>query len=211
MAVNLSDGNSEWQVRYLIYLPQNITQHDHWPLLLFLHGSGQRGSDISDVVKHGPPALIAAGGQLSMIVVSPQCDAGTEWESERLLGLLDYIQRTFPVDPDRVYVSGFSMGGTKVWDLLTCSPRRFVAAVPVASYCDPSKAKTIASIPIWAFHGALDDKIPIEPVKQMIENLKTEGGSAELTILENQGHSIAEQIFSRKDVYDWLLKQEREE
>ena len=105
------------QMSYLLYLPKDYKQQQSWPLLLFLHGSGERGEDLELVKKHGPPKLIAAGKDFPFIVVSPQCPQERRWEPIELVALLDDLSNTYKVDDDRIYVTGLSMGGFGTWQL----------------------------------------------------------------------------------------------
>src|SRR5690606_26245533 len=105
------------ELNYLLYLPKNYEEQEAWPLLLFLHGAGERGDDLELVKVHGPPKLIAQGMEFSFIVVSPQCPKEQSWEAYRLRALLDDLEKNYKVDPDRIYVTGLSMGGFGTWQL----------------------------------------------------------------------------------------------
>jgi predicted peptidase len=202
------DGR-QTELRYLVYLPTTYSSRERFPLLLFLHGSGQRGDDLDLVEKYGPPALVASGKSLPFIVVSPQCPANATWDSGPLLAILDTLQQKFFVDPDRIYVAGFSMGGTATWDLVAAAPERFAAAVPVAGVGDPNYAQRLTKLPIWAFHGALDTGVPLKSSQQMVAEINAAGGNARLTVLENEGHSICDSSFRREGLWSWLLEQRR--
>ena len=119
------------QMGYLLYLPKGYEKQKSWPLMLFLHGAGERGDDLKLVKKHGPPKLIAKGKDFPFIVVSPQCQKERWWEPIELTALLDHIVKTHKVDADRIYVTGLSMGGFGSWRLAAHTPHRFAAIAPI--------------------------------------------------------------------------------
>src|SRR6185312_8308672 len=118
-------------LKYLIYQPADYDKQDKWPLLLFLHGAGERGDDLELVKKHGPPKLAAEGKDFPFIVVSPQCPKDRWWEPIELVALLDDIGSKYKVDADRIYVTGLSMGGFGTWRLAFYAPDRFAAIAPI--------------------------------------------------------------------------------
>jgi predicted peptidase len=196
-------------VEYLLYLPQDYSSKKLFPVLLFLHGSGRRGGGIENAAMEGPPYFLAGGKQLPIIVISPHCREGETWDSEQLLALLDYVQGNFSVDIDRVYVGGNSMGGYGTWALACYAPERFAAAIPVSGHGDVGQADRLVQLPIWAFHGSEDKVVAYEQSKAMVDAVNAHGGKAELTTYERQGHGIEKKVFSRDDLYDWLLEQHR--
>ncbi|MCA9247710.1 MAG: prolyl oligopeptidase family serine peptidase [Planctomycetales bacterium] len=198
-------------LNYLLALPKNYESNEKWPLLLFLHGSGERGDDLDKVKIHGPPKLIAAGQELPMIVVSPQCPSGQRWQSVTLLALLDDVAKRYKVDPDRVYVTGLSMGGFGTWGLAADAPDRFAAIAPICGGGEVYWAKQIAHLPIWAFHGAKDRAVPVERSEQMIEAVRKAGGEPQLTIYPEAGHDAWTETYENDDFYAWLLRQKRTE
>ena len=129
---------------YLLYLPKDYAQKDSWPLMLFLHGAGERGNDLQRVKLHGPPKLIAADKEFPFIVVSPQCPKDRWWEPFELTALLDEIVERHKVDQDRIYVTGLSMGGFGTWSLAAYTPDRFAALVPICGGGEAYAAKRSA-------------------------------------------------------------------
>ena len=156
-------------MKYLLYLPKDYEQKPSWPLLLFLHGAGERGDDLNVVKKHGPPKLIDQGKQFPFIVVSPQCPSGKWWEPFELSALLDEIVEKYKVDQDRIYVTGLSMGGFGTWALAAHSPSRFAAIVPICSGGELRSTRALVNVPIWVFHGAKDPTVPLEMSERMVE------------------------------------------
>jgi predicted peptidase len=148
---------------YLLSLPKDYAEKESWPLLLFLHGSGERGENLDRVKIHGPPKLIAAGKDFPFIVVSPQCPSRSRgWQPHELSALLDEIVEKYKVDKDRICVTGLSMGGFGTWSLAAFSPDRFAALVPICGGGDPNTARRVSHIAIWVFHGAKDPVVPLK-------------------------------------------------
>jgi predicted peptidase len=191
-------GNVE--LRYWLYLPKEYTRKDPWPLLLFLHGAGERGDDLEVVKKHGPPKKIAAGEQFPFIVVSPQCPKDDRWQPAALSELLDDLAKNYKVDQDRIYVTGLSMAH---------SPGRFAAIVPICGGGDPERAKDISHIPVWVFHGAKDTAVSLKRSEDMVEALKAAGGSPKFTVYPEAGHDSWTESYNNPDLYKWLLQQKR--
>jgi predicted peptidase len=198
-------------MNYLLYLPKDYEQQESWPLLLFLHGAGERGDDINLVKKHGPPKLIEAGKEFPFIVVSPQCPRGRWWETFELAALLDEIEEQYKVDKDRVYVTGLSMGGFGTWALAAYQPERFAAMAPICGGGDPIRARFAAGVPAWVFHGAKDPVVPLERSETMVEALKKARGSVEVkfTIYPEAGHDAWTATYDNPAFYQWLLEHKR--
>ncbi len=200
----------EVQLDYLLYLPKDYEAQEHWPLLLFLHGSGERGADLELVKMHGPPKLIDAGESFPFIVVSPQCPSDQWWEPTELTALLDEIVEKYKVDEDRIYVTGLSMGGFGTWSLAHYAPRRFAAIAPICGGGEIYWAKQISHLPAWAFHGAKDKGVPMARSESMLDALKKHGGEPKLTIYPEAGHNAWTETYANPKFYEWLLQQKRE-
>ncbi len=197
------------QMDYLLYLPATYDQQKAWPLLLFLHGSGERGNNLELVKAHGPPMLIAEGKAFPFIVVSPQCPEGQSWEPIELIALLDDLERKYKVDPDRIYVTGLSMGGSGSWRLAAYAPQRLAAIAPICGGGEPYWAKRIGQLPVWAFHGAKDTAVSLERTLAMDEALKNNGAHPKLTIYPEADHDSWTETYNNPEFYDWLLLQRR--
>jgi len=197
------------QMDYLIYLPKDYDKQEALPLLLFLHGSGERGNDLELVKKHGPPMLIAAGKNFPFIVVSPQCPSGQWWEPIELSALLDSIIKKHKVDEQRIYVTGLSMGGFGSWRLAFHSPERFAAIAPICGGGEKYWVERFRHLPVWAFHGAKDTGVPLKRSQVMVDELKRLGGNPQLTIYPNAGHNAWTETYNNPKFYEWLLQQKR--
>lgn len=199
---------------YLIYLPDGYDEKSEteWPLLVFLHGSGERGSDLQKVKVHGPPKLIEAGKKFPFVVLSPQCPDSTDWDTETLFALISHIASEYSIDKSRIYLSGLSMGGWATWDLAMAHPDYFAAIAPVCGRINrnyPLRASEIKSLPVWAFHGAADDVVLINQVSKMIIALKAAGNEARFTIYPLSNHDSWTETYDNSELYDWFLKQKK--
>ena len=197
-------------LKYLTYLPEDYNEsRKRFPLLLFLHGSGERGADLEKVLVHGPLKLAAAGQKFPFIIVAPQCPANRSWDADELVGLLNDLEKKFRVDRSREYVSGLSMGGYGTWALLAAQPKRFAAAIPICGGGDPNKAAQFANVPLWVVHGDQDQAVPFQQSVNMVTALEAAGGTPIFTKVIGGGHDVWTDFYSNKDVYEWLLKHKR--
>ncbi|GAP43297.1 alpha/beta hydrolase family [Lentimicrobium saccharophilum] len=199
---------------YLLYLPDNYNSEKDktWPLLIFLHGSGERGNDPEKIKVHGPPKLIEAGQHFPFMVLSPQCPDKRDWDAETIYALVKNIAGRYRVDENRIYVTGLSMGGWAAWDLAMAYPGYFAAIAPVCGRIDrnyPRRADELKSMPVWAFHGAADDVVPVTDAAKMIRLLQDAGGNARITIYPGANHDSWTETYNNPELYEWLLKQSR--
>jgi predicted peptidase len=202
------------ELDYQLHLPAAYHEDAdrEWPLVLFLHGAGERGDDVELVKKHGPPKLIAAGTDIPAIVVSPQCPTDQWWTDhlEALAALLDQIERRYRVDADRVYVTGLSMGGFGTWALAARYRERFAAAVPICGGGIVAGLQRVMDLPIWAFHGDADDRVPVEESARLVDALTRRGGKlAKLTVYPGVEHDSWTQTYDDPAVWEWLFAQRR--
>ncbi len=197
------------QMGYLLYLPKEYDQKEKWPLVLFLHGSGERGDDLELVKTHGPPKLIAEGRDFPCIVVSPQCPKDRTWEPIELTALLDDLCRTLKVDEDQISVTGLSMGGFGSWQLAAYSPKRFSAIAPICGGGETYWVRRFPHLAVWVFHGAKDPGVPLERSQEMVDALKKEGGNVRFTVYAEAGHDSWTETYNNPEFYEWLLQQKR--
>jgi predicted peptidase len=195
--------------KYLLFLPEGYgKENKRWPLMLFLHGAGERGDDLNKVKVHGPPRIVQTRKDFPFIVVSPQCPEGDWWthKTEMLINLLDYIIANYDVDTERVYLTGLSMGGYGSWALASEYPDRFAAVVPICGGGNRIMSIFLKDVPIWAFHGAKDSTVPVEESKELVEAINARGGNAKLTIYPEANHDSWTETYNNPEVYDWLLE-----
>lgn len=194
-----------------VHLPSAYPQDEDasWPMLVFLHGSGERG-DVLDLVKmHGPPKLAEAGQDLPFITVSPQCPLGQNWLPRQVVDLVDSLSAAYRVDRDRIYLTGLSMGGYGTWDIAARYPNTFAAIAPICGGGNPATAARFAHLPTWVFHGALDSVVPIEESQHMVDALSAAGGNARFTVYPEAGHDSWTEAYNTPELYDWFLAQKR--
>ncbi len=215
---------------YRLYVPADYDAEKTYPLLVFLHGAGERGNDNTAQLRNGIGQIFQKVGSplLDAIIVAPQCPEEMQWvdvaswnecdystdtvpESPALAAVVELIgdlQKQYNIDPDRLYATGISMGGYGTWDLLIRHGELFAAAIPVCGGCDVSKATQLADIPIRAFHGAKDDVVPISGIKAMVKAVKKAGGSQiSLKVYPLKGHDIWEKAYATKGLDEWLVEQ----
>ncbi|MFT5324504.1 MAG: putative peptidase [Planctomycetaceae bacterium] len=203
------EGKVTVRQNYLLSLPDGYEKQDAWPLLIFLHGSGERGSDIELVKKHGPPKLVDAGRKFPFIVVSPQCPKNQHWQASVLDGLLDGLQSKLKVDPKKIYLTGLSMGGQGTYSWAALSKERFAAIVPICGSGDRTWGPRLAGLPTWIFHGVKDTAVPFEKSEQMVKALKNAGFDPKFTIYPEAGHDSWTETYDNPKLYKWLLQQSR--
>jgi predicted peptidase len=198
------------ELPYLLYLPKNAGKKK-LPLIMFLHGAGERGNDLDLVKIHGIPKLINEGRDFPFIAVSPQCPLRSWWthELDALKGLLEHVITTHSVDTKRVYLTGLSMGGMGTWAFAGTHPKYFAAIAPVCGGGDSILTRDLTKVPVWAFHGEKDTIVPLEESQRMVKALKKAGGQAKLTVYKNVGHDSWTQTYNNPKFYEWLLSHSR--
>ena len=211
--IRAASGNTV-KMNYLLYLPPGYPGGQSWPLMLFLHGAGERGDDLERVKIHGPPKLIASEGRhFPFVIVSPQCPAEGWWSDddqiERLDALLEDAVGRYDIDRGRLYVTGLSMGGFGTWRLATLYPHRFAAIAPICGGGDPEEAKGLGHLPAWVFHGAKDPVVPLESSEQMVEALKKAGAPVDFTVYPETGHDSWTETYDNPELYEWFLQHRR--
>lgn len=208
------------ETQYLFYLPPGYQAkgRKRWPLMLFLHGAGERGTNVQRAAIHGPLSRVKQGHEFPFIIVAPQCPEGQLWENEPLLKLLDHLAAKYAVDPNRVYLTGLSMGGYGTWRLGLAHPEKFAALVPIcgggnlidALLGPGDKGATLKSLPIWAFHGAKDSVVPLDESERIVKVLKRNGvKEVKLTVYPDADHNSWTETYNNPELYEWLLAQAR--
>ncbi|PAP78618.1 phospholipase [Rubrivirga marina] len=176
-----------------------------WPLLLFLHGAGERGDSLEAVTVHGPVKERRMGRDLPFVIVSPQVPTGQRWTAGRVAAVLDDALATYRIDPARVYLTGLSMGGFGTWEAIQKMPDRFAAAVPICGGGLPLGLDAARDVPVWAFHGAMDPVVPIEMSVGMVRALRNAGGDVRFTVYPDAGHDSWTETYANPELYEWLL------
>ena len=199
----------EKEIKYLLYVPKDYGD-EPYPLMIFLHGAGERGNNLELVKIHGPPKLIEAGVELPFIVASPQVAEGEWWSPSTVIWVLRDVEKKLRVDPDRVYLTGLSMGGYGTWETAIKYPDIFAAIAPICGRGDPASADRIKHIPTWIFHGAKDTIVPERHSAAMYEELEPYG-NARYTVYPDAEHDSWTETYENKLLYDWMLSHKRRE
>lgn len=195
------------QMGYALHIPANTKEKK--PLIVFLHGSGEKGTDIEKVKTHGPLKYIK-NHELDAYILAPQCPENEYWNSEAVYRLILKIQKENNIDSNRIYLTGLSMGGWGAWNLAFAHPDVFAALVPIAGYVDriPMVENCkIAAIPIRIFHGLLDNVVDVNYSMTMYKKLKACNTNIELTIFDDADHDSWSRVYDNQEIYDWMFKQ----
>jgi len=227
-------GSVGLRMPYRLLTPKTPNSGASYPLVLFFHGSGERGDDNQKQLRNGVERFVVPVSQTRYpcFVLAPQCPTDlnnrpTMWTGEReqvhllklapepaapfgtALELVTAIQRKFPVDVDRIYVTGISMGGFATWEALIRYPEKFAAAIPVCGGGDASHADRIRNIPVWAFHGADDPTVPVRCSRSMVEMIEKAGGRPRYTEYPGVGHNSWDRAYAEPELLVWLFSQNR--
>ncbi len=196
-------------LKYHLFLPDDYgaDADQKWPLLLSLHGIGERGEDLERVKIHGFRKIVAPRPGFPFIMVSPLCPDGTRWTNhlEALDTLLSEVMANYAVDAGRVYLTGLSMGGAGAWQLAIEYPQRFAALAPICGWSEPVFAGRLKDLPVWAFHGALDTVVPVSESERMVAAINKAGGQARLTIYPQANHDSWTATYANGELYEWFL------
>lgn len=201
---------------YYLHLPKNYNQEigEKWPLIIFLHGAGERGNgenELYRVKKHGITKYIESNGDIPFIVICPQCPENSFWtmQIENLNFLLDEVINDYKVDTHRIYLTGMSMGGYGTWYYAMAYPDRFAAIAPICGGGLVWNADVLKNIPVWAFHGEEDTTVPYTESEQMVKALQKCGGNVKFTSYPDTGHDAWTETYKNEELYKWFLKQKR--
>jgi len=199
------------QLAYALWTPVGEAPRDGWPLVLFLHGAGERGDDLALVDVHGPPKLAATMPQLwGSVIVAPQCPADVWWTTEPLVALLDDVRRDHSIDARRIYVTGLSMGGFGTFELVATHPELFAAAVPICGGMRAEREAAIVAakdVPMRVFHGGADTVVPPAMSERVVAHLLSVGSDVELTVYPKVGHDAWSAPYADPALWEWLFAQ----
>lgn len=205
-------------LNYLLFMPRDTSARENgkYPLIITLHGIGERGSDLWKVKGEGLPKILDGKDDFPFIVVSPQCPSTTEWYyndgiQQKLDKMIDSVIARYPVDTNRIYLTGLSMGGIGTLDLAIRYPARFAALVPIAFRIEDGwDLCKIKNIPMWAFHGQKDNVIPVSKAQEVINTLIACGGNPIFTIYSDLFHDSWTRTYNNPDIYTWLLTKRKQ-
>ena len=205
--------NNTKKVRYnyLTFLPENYDslQHQLYPVIFYLHGRSVSGTNINRIKRYGLPFFLDRGKKMDFIVVAPQCPWGKNWASENWLDTIySEVSSQYRIDPDRVYLTGMSLGGFGTWELANRYPHRFAAIAPLCGGGKTQWAENLPHLPVWVFHGTADRQVPVRRSDQMVEALKAQGAAVTYSRLKNTGHDI-HRTYNNDQLYEWFLRYTR--
>jgi len=202
--------------RYVVFVPANYTPERKWPVILFLHGAGESGTDGRAQTTVGlGPAIRQRQEAYPFIAVFPQCENTegrilTRWlagspDAERALRILAEVEKTYSVNPRQRILTGWSMGGYGAFSLAAAHPQHWSAVVPVAGGGDPALAPRLTAVPLWAFHGALDPIVRVEETRQIIAAIREAGGTPRYTEIPDGAHDIWQRVYTNPELDAWML------
>jgi predicted peptidase len=203
------------RLQYRAYLPAgyDVASGGAFPVIIHLHGAAARGEDLRLTTQNGLGEKLARGDSLPFVVVTPQCPRNLDWSMilPALDALVADVLGAFHVDPDRVYLTGLSMGGFGVWALATEYPERFAAIAPICGggrpLLDfPERLRRITSLPVWCFHGEADREIPVTESTRLVDALRSYGGNVRCTLYAGVGHDSWTQTYDNPELYEWFLR-----
>lgn len=200
---------------YLLWLPPGIEKgKGGWPLLVWLHGRSLRGGGLDRLKRYGPPLMLSRGKPLPFIVVSPHLPAGTRWaDLDPVEAIVDDVVSRYPVDPDRVYLLGYSMGGGGAWRMAFSHADRYAAMIAIAGHVPPPTPENTAAVegvPFLAIHGAEDHEVPLSWAERMAKALRADGAPKfEFRLVPGANHPMLERLTRRPELYAWLLEHRR--
>jgi len=224
------DDSSNY-LNYRLLYPSNYSSSRNYPLVIFLHGSGERGNDNEAQLIHGSSLFLEKSNRekYPAFIVFPQMAKGSSWANlidwkgpeiklleetshhmKLLFGLLDMLKENLPIDETRIYLSGLSMGGYGTLDAIMRRPNEFAAALPICGGGDTSKAATISHIPTWIFHGAVDSVVPVELSRNMHKALQEAEGNVKYSEYEGVDHNSWDNAFVEEDYLSWMFRQRKE-
>jgi len=201
------------RIGYLLFTPGSSDDtRRKQPLILFLHGSGERGSDPEILKQVGLPKIVAADpDNFPFMMLAPQCPEGEWWvyDDQLLLALLDHVILHYLADDRRIYLTGCSMGGYGAWMLGAAHPGRFAAVAPISAPAlhKPQDVCALKHTPVWALHGLADNVVPAQQTEVMIEALRACGGKPEATYVEGAGHELTTSAYQDAKLFAWMRRQ----
>jgi predicted peptidase len=205
------------EYKYVLYVPYKLQAGSRPPLLMFLHGSGERGDNGIDQIMVGlGPALWKQKANFPFVTILPQCHTNSNWlvdgpDGQAALAILKETAAEFQTDPDRVYLTGLSMGGSGTWSIAAKHPDMFAAIVPMCGRGDLESARTLAAarLPVWNFCGDKDREATVKFCRDMHAALQAAGGHSRYTEYPGVGHNCWDNAYGTAELYPWLLDQSR--
>ncbi|MBR6524552.1 MAG: dienelactone hydrolase family protein [Clostridia bacterium] len=204
------------QMNYLIHVPADFRKDEKLPLMVFLHGGGEKGGDPAKIKIHGLPRYASKGGlPVRAVILSPQVPEKGGWNwwllHEETFELIKKVARKYHVDKDRISMTGLSMGGFGTWVIGTLHPEFFSALAPICGGGMTFSARRLTDTPVRAFHGGKDTVVPLHESQRMVDAVNAAGGKAELIVVSSAGHNSWEFAYEETNLIPWLAAQKRPE
>jgi predicted peptidase len=203
-----SDGKES---KYVVFVPHDYKGDKAYPLILFLHGAGSKGTDGKKQLAGGlAPAIKKQEKTFPFLVIFPQAQNSWKADSDdarRALAILEEVQKNYKVDGKRIYLTGLSMGGSGTWSLAVAHPDRWAAVVPLCGRADLKQVARIKDLPCWCFVGDKDKAELVENNREMIKALKAAGSAVRYQEYEGVGHNCWDRAYATQELFDWLLMQ----
>ena len=197
-------------LNYLIRYPEGYTEGEKYPVILFMHGAGSRGTNIKKLASNPYFSNTARLESFPFVTVAPLCHEETWFDLiHELKALIRLVASESYADPDRIYVMGASMGGYATWYLGMSMPEYIAAMVPICGGGMSWNAAKLKYMPIWAHHGALDDVVSVEESKRLVDAVNALGGNARLTVYPEASHNAWTPVYTNPEVFEWLLSKTR--
>lgn len=199
------------ELGYILHKPANTKEQK--PLIVFISGDGEKGTDLEKVKIHGPLKYLKTH-ELDAYILAPQCKEDEKWSIESIYELILKVQKENKIDPDRIYVTGLSSGGWAAWNLALSYPDKFAALVPISGFVDLIELESackIANIPTRIFHGLLDDVVKVDYAIAIYKELKKcNAKDVQLTIFDDAGHDSWTKVYDNPEIYNWMFKQKKQ-
>lgn len=200
------------QTRYLLHLPADYAADGdtRWPLIVFLHGAGERGNDLDKIGGLGPMQHARGQAAFPFVVVAPLCPRDRDWSPELIATLIEEIIAGCAIDPDRVYLTGYSMGGAGTWETAMDYPHLFAAVAPLCGRVIPLMSGRLWRTPVWVFHGEKDSVVPFAQSVELVDILRGMGNTrVRFTTYPDADHEIWPTVYAEPELYRWFLEYRR--
>jgi len=205
-----NNANSTDIIAHKIYVPEDYNEDVDLPLLIFLHGAGERGEDLDMLDIHGPPMRVKNGENFPFVIISPLCPKGSYWDDfdmqKSVKELIEKTKEDYAIDKNRIYMTGLSMGGFGTWAYAMNFPEELAAIAPICGGGKIWRTSRITDIPIWAFHGTDDAVVPYDYSTSLVDAVNEQGGNAKLTSYDNVGHLSWIEPYGTDSLYNWFLE-----
>lgn len=202
-------------LKFILTTPTSFDKSEKLPLMVFLHGAGERGEDLNAIKRYCIPKLFTNNQDyngMRAITLSPLCPVERTWYDYKwqVISLIKQIAEEYNVDTDRISLSGISMGGFGTWEIAMQAPELFSAIAPVCGGGMNWRAWYVRNLPIRVYHGRLDDVVPIAQSETMVNSVRVHGGSVDFTIYDDLGHCCWDRAFEETDLISWLANAKKQ-